>query len=165
MVQGAWKSCQCLCLDRDHHHCLFPEAVNVSLWDDSGDGSSPLVPALQGSDPWPWAEGHCGHSVVWALPTVPAAVPWQPPLCPVLLGCSRSELSPLISAASLHIRNAEEPGKDGVIQVHPVVSHLKYSHWSSAVTASASGLPHPCHWAVLELPEGSCWPAGPSGGQ
>lgn len=59
----------------------------------------------------------------------------------VLLVCSRSELSPLISAASLNIRHTEEAGKDGVIQVHLLASHLKCSHQPSAIVASVSALP------------------------
>lgn len=48
----------------------------------------------------------------------------------VLLGCHRSELSPLVSAAPLHIRRAEGRGNDGVIQVHVQASHFKRSRQS-----------------------------------
>lgn len=85
-------------------------------------GEVPWCLPLQDSAPWHWAAGHCGHFMVWALCGVGTARRGHCPQCRqlrpgslprahVLLSCSRSELSPLISAASLH---TEEPGKDGV---------------------------------------------------
>lgn len=133
------------------HHSLFPEAVSTSgMTLEMGVAPGCLPCRVQPPGPGQpvtvgtlW-RGHC--------PQCQQLHPGSLPCAHMLLGCSRSELSPLISAASLHVRHAEEPGKNGVIQVHPVVSHLKYSHCSSAVTASVGGLPHPCHRAVLELP-------------
>lgn len=143
--QGAWKSSQHLCSHRDHHQSLLPKTVSVSLWDGAGDGRSPLVPVLAGSAPWLWAG-------LWALCDLPAF--------PVLLGCSRSELPPLLTAAPLHIRHAEEPGKDGVIQVHLLVSHLKCSPTSSQLSLLLQVVCHiPVTGLDVAVPEQGepCW--------
>lgn len=162
---------QCLCSDREHRQSPFhPEAVSVSCWDDTGAGRSPFATALAGLAqgrwwshwlPWHQAAACHWHSMEGSLPAAQAAATWQP----LTRAHAPRLLSPLISAALLHVRHAEGPGKDGVIQVHLLASRLKHSRRSSAITASVSALPRPCHLAALELPKGSCCLAGPPSGQ
>lgn len=155
-----------------HHSCKDKAGARRSLlaaWPHrtlhrghgGGAGSASIVPLLAAG-----SEGRLLPACAWA------AAAWQPDTgtCAPPLLLARAVSSHL--AASLSVRRAEGPENTRVIQVHLLVSHLRWRRSWSDVAAVVSSSVHSLwslHIAATrppgDTPKGLCHLAGPPNGQ